>query len=131
MVDTKGASMGSLAKGGRVPKTANYTLHKGEIVMNKTQQGRLRKAKTQKGKNKVIDDVRKRAPKKPKGAIVVRNQGFGADAPWAKKPACARKGGCGGAKKTKGRKRTPAQKKAFEKNAKQDVGDVDSRLNWG
>ena len=94
LVDTKGASMGSLAKGGRVPKTVNYTLHKGEIVMNKTQQARLRNAKTQKSKNKVIADVKRRSPKKP---------------------ACGRMGGCGGAAKTKHRKRTPAQKKAFEK----------------
>ena len=58
--------MGKLHKGGRVGATGNYRLKKGEIVMNKTQQARLRKAKTAKGKMKVIADVKRRKPRKMK-----------------------------------------------------------------
>ena len=63
---TGGASMGKLHAGGRVGATGNFRLKKGEIVMNKTQQARLRKAKTAKGKMKVIADVKRRKPRKMK-----------------------------------------------------------------
>ena len=55
-----------LHKGGRVPKTANYRLRAGEVVLNKGQLDKLKKAKTAKAKNKVIQDVKKRKPKKMK-----------------------------------------------------------------
>ena len=43
-----------LHKSGHVPKTGNYRLRKGEVVMNKTQLTRLKTAKSAKGKQKVI-----------------------------------------------------------------------------
>jgi hypothetical protein len=52
-----------LHKGGRVPKTGNFRLSAGEVVLNKTQQAALKKAKTSKAKNKIIADVKKRTPK--------------------------------------------------------------------
>ena len=55
-----------LHNGGTVPKTGNYRLKQGEVVMNKTQLARLRKAKTQKTKNKIIHSVAKKRPKKMK-----------------------------------------------------------------
>jgi hypothetical protein len=53
-------------KGGRVPKTGEYRLKGGEMVLNKTQQARLKKAKTAKTKQKIINNVKKRKPKKLK-----------------------------------------------------------------
>jgi hypothetical protein len=38
----------------------------GEVVLNKTQQARLKKAKTAKTKQKIINNVKKRKPKKLK-----------------------------------------------------------------
>jgi len=55
-----------LHKGGRVPKTGNYRLKQGEIVLNKTQQTQLRKAKSAKTRNKIITSVQKKKPKKMK-----------------------------------------------------------------
>jgi hypothetical protein len=55
-----------LHKGGRVPKTGNYRLKQGEIVLNKTQQTQLRKAKSAKTRNKIIKSVQKKKPKKMK-----------------------------------------------------------------
>ena len=43
-----------LHKGGTVPRTGNYRLKQGEVVMNKTQLARLRKAKTQATKTKIV-----------------------------------------------------------------------------
>jgi len=57
-----------LHKGGRVPKTGNYRLKQGEVVMNKTQLGQLRKAKTQKTRNKIINSVKNKKPTKMKRA---------------------------------------------------------------
>ena len=57
-----------LHAGGKVPKTANYRLSAGEVVLNKGQQTALRSAKTAKGKQKVIAAVSKRRPKKMKGS---------------------------------------------------------------
>lgn len=56
-----------LHAGGKVPKTANYRLSQGEVVLNKGQQTALKSAKTAKGKQKVIAAVSKRRPKKMKG----------------------------------------------------------------
>ena len=56
-----------LHKGGKVPKTGNFRLKGGEVVLNKTQLAQLKKRKTAKGKQKVINDVSKRRPKKMKG----------------------------------------------------------------
>ena len=56
-----------LHKGGKVPKTGNYRWKGGEVVLNKTQQARLHKAKTAKTKQKIINDVKRRRPKKMKG----------------------------------------------------------------
>ena len=55
-----------LHKGGRVPKTGNYRLKQGEIVLNKTQQTQLRKAKSATTRNKIIKSVQKKKPKKMK-----------------------------------------------------------------
>ena len=55
-----------LHKGGTVPKTGNYRLKQGEVVMNKTQMARFRKAKTQKTKSKIIHSVAKKRPRKMK-----------------------------------------------------------------
>ena len=55
-----------LHKGGTVPRTGNYRLKQGEVVMNKTQLARLRKAKTQATKNKIITSVAKKRPKRMK-----------------------------------------------------------------
>jgi hypothetical protein len=59
-----------LHKGGKVPKTGNFRLKGGEVVLNKTQLAQLKKRKTAKGKQKVINDVSKRRPKKMKGQKV-------------------------------------------------------------
>ena len=48
-----------LHKGGKVPKTGNFRLKGGEVVLNKTQLAQLKKRKTAKGKQKVINDVSK------------------------------------------------------------------------
>ena len=66
LVKTKGKSMGKLHSGGHVPKTDFYRLKAGELVMNKTQLAKLKKAKTQKTKNKVISSVQKLRPQKMK-----------------------------------------------------------------
>ena len=55
-----------LHKGGKVPKTGNYRLRQGEVVMNKTQLARLRKAKTAKTRQKIVNEVQKKRPSKPK-----------------------------------------------------------------
>ena len=55
-----------LHSGGKVPKTGEYRLKGGEVVLNKTQQAQLRKAKTAKTKQKIISNVKKRKPKKLK-----------------------------------------------------------------
>ena len=51
-----------LHSGGKVPKTGEYRLKGGEVVLNKTQQAQLRKAKTAKTKQKIISSVKKRKP---------------------------------------------------------------------
>ena len=55
-----------LHKGGTVPRTGNYRLKQGEVVMNKTQLARLRKAKTQATKNKIVNSVAKKRPRRMK-----------------------------------------------------------------
>ena len=55
-----------LHQGGTVPRTGNYRLKQGEVVMNKTQLARLRKAKTQATKNKIVKSVAKKRPKRMK-----------------------------------------------------------------
>ena len=52
-----------LHKGGTVPRTGNYRLKQGEVVMNKTQLARLRKAKTQATKTKIVNSVAKKRPR--------------------------------------------------------------------
>ena len=66
LVKTKGKSMGKLHSGGHVPKTDFYRLKAGELMMNKTQLAKLKKAKTQKTKNKLISSVQKLRPQKIK-----------------------------------------------------------------
>ena len=56
----------SKLKKGKVPKTGYYHIKSGTTVMNKGQQSALKRAKTQKGKNKVISAVMKRKPQKPR-----------------------------------------------------------------
>lgn len=58
-----------LHKGGKVPKTGEFRLSGGEIVLNRTQQTRLKNAKTTKTKNKIIADVSRRTPKKTKAMM--------------------------------------------------------------
>ena len=55
-----------LHKGGRVPKTGNYRLKQGEIVLNKSQQTQLRNPKSAKTRNKIITSVQKKKPKQMK-----------------------------------------------------------------
>jgi len=55
-----------LHKGGKVPKTGNYRLRQGEVVMNKTQLARMRKAKTTKTRQKIVNEVQRKRPRKPK-----------------------------------------------------------------
>lgn len=50
--------------GGKVPKTKAYRLKKGEVVMNKTQQNKLKASKTAAGAKKVLAAVAKKKPKK-------------------------------------------------------------------
>ena len=57
-----------LHKGSRVPKTGNYRLKQGEVVMNKTQLGQLRKANTQKTRNNITNSVKNKKPTKMKRA---------------------------------------------------------------
>lgn len=52
-----------LHKGGKVPKTGNYRLRGGEVVLNKTQQRRIKNAKTQKTAMKVFNKVKSQNPK--------------------------------------------------------------------
>ena len=66
LVKTKGKSMVKLHSGGHLPKTDFYRLKAGELVMNKTQLAKLKKAKTQKTKNKLISSVQKLRPQKMK-----------------------------------------------------------------
>ena len=49
--------MGKLHSGGHVPKSDFYRLKAGVLVMNKTQLAKLKKAKTQKTKNKFISSA--------------------------------------------------------------------------
>ena len=58
-----------LHKGGKVPKTGEFRLSGGELVLNRTQQTRLKNAKTTKTKNKIIADVSRRTPKKTKAMM--------------------------------------------------------------
>jgi hypothetical protein len=58
-----------LHKGGKVPKTGEFRLSGGELVLNRTQQTRLKNAKTTKTKNKIIADVARRTPKKTKAMM--------------------------------------------------------------
>lgn len=46
-----------------IKKTGNYLLKGGTLVLNKTQLGRIRKAKTQKTVTKIINQVKRRRPK--------------------------------------------------------------------
>ena len=55
-----------LHKGGYVPKTGNYRLKAGEVVLNKTQQTQLKNAKTAKTRTKIVNNVKKRRPKRLK-----------------------------------------------------------------
>ena len=50
-----------------MPRTQNYRLRAGEVVLNKGQLTALKKAKTAKGKQAVINRVQKRRPKPMKG----------------------------------------------------------------
>ncbi len=50
-----------------VPKTGDYPLSAGMVVLNKGQQTALKKVKTSKAKNKIIADVKRRTPKPMKG----------------------------------------------------------------
>jgi hypothetical protein len=66
-VNVVSKALPKLHAGGKVPKTANYRLSAGEVVLNMGQQAALKSAKTAKGKQKVIAAVSKRRPKKMKG----------------------------------------------------------------
>ena len=50
-----------------ISKTANYDLSAGMVVLNKGQQTALKKAKTDKTRNKIIANVKRRTPKPMKG----------------------------------------------------------------
>lgn len=58
-----GKIVGSLHSGGKVPKTGTYRLKKGEVVLNKTQQAKVRKAKTAKTAKKAVTAAANKKPK--------------------------------------------------------------------
>ena len=62
-----GEEIQKLHKGGKVPKTGNYRLRQGEVVLNKTQLGQIKKAKTAKTKRKIVAKVAMKKPKPMKG----------------------------------------------------------------
>jgi hypothetical protein len=66
-ISSMGKEIRKLHKGGKVPRTGNFRLRVGEVVLNKTQQGQLRRAKTAKGKQAIINRVQKQRPKTMKG----------------------------------------------------------------
>ena len=61
-----GQVVGSLHSGGKVPKTGNYRLKKGEVVLNKTQQAKVRKAKTVGTAKKAVTAAANKKPRKIK-----------------------------------------------------------------
>ena len=61
-----GQVVGSLHSGGKVPKTGNYRLKKGEVVLNKTQQAKVRKAKTAGTAKKAVTAAANKKPRKIK-----------------------------------------------------------------
>lgn len=61
-----GQVVGSLHSGGKVPKTGNYRLKKGEVVLNKTQQAKVRKAKTAGTAKKAVSAAANKKPRKIK-----------------------------------------------------------------
>jgi hypothetical protein len=63
---TAGKIVGSLHSGGKVPKTGNYRLKKGEVVLNKTQQAKVRKAKTVGTDKKAVTAAANKKPRKIK-----------------------------------------------------------------
>jgi len=63
---TAGKIVGSLHSGGKVPKTGNYRLKKGEVVLNKTQQAKVRKAKTVGTAKKAVTSAANKKPRKIK-----------------------------------------------------------------
>lgn len=52
-----------LHHGGRVTKTGNYRLKGGELVLNKTQLSKIKKAKTAAGVKSVVRKVKRQRPK--------------------------------------------------------------------
>ena len=58
-----GEAISKLHKGGKVPKTGNYRLMGGEVVLNKTQMAKIKKAKTAKGVQSVLRKVKAQKPK--------------------------------------------------------------------
>ena len=62
-----GKEITKLHAGGKMKKTGLVRLSKGELVLNKGQQTRLRKAKSAATKAKIIAQVAKRRPKPMKG----------------------------------------------------------------
>jgi hypothetical protein len=58
-----GEAITKLHKGGKVPKTGNYRLMGGEVVLNRTQLSKIKKAKTAKGVQNVLRKVKAQKPK--------------------------------------------------------------------
>ena len=58
-----GDEITKLHAGGRVPATGNYRLKGGEVVLNRTQLGKIRKAKTAKTVKKVLMKTAAQRPK--------------------------------------------------------------------
>jgi len=58
-----GGEIMKLHKGGKVARTGNYRLRGGEVVLNRTQQRRIKNAKTTKTRMKVFNQVKRQRPK--------------------------------------------------------------------
>lgn len=69
VVNTASHLIPTIHKGGKVRKTGNYRLRAGELVLNKTQQAQIRKAKTPATIKRVVRKVAKQKPKPRKRAV--------------------------------------------------------------
>ena len=58
-----GEAITKLHKGGKVPETGNYRLMGGEVVLNKTQLGKIKRAKTAAGVQSILRKVKAQKPK--------------------------------------------------------------------
>ena len=65
-VNAASSLLPTIHKGGKVTKTGNYRLRGGELVLNKTQQAQIKKAKRPDTIKRVVRKVSKQRPKRRK-----------------------------------------------------------------